>query len=148
MNDSSAKRKAIEDGFAGWAKRHGFKRKKLTANRTSDSGVQVVSLEKSNFSASFYIRYGIKLKAGDRFVHEPECDIRIPVQGPWGAQPAFDVEAEPTEEDVVQLLDAYVVPLLDRTRTRTGIEELRAAGDLDDALVLRDAQKELGWEDA
>jgi hypothetical protein len=148
MNDASTQRKAIEDGFAGWAKRHGFKRKKLTANRTCDSGVQVVALEKSDYSAGFYIRYGIKLDSAGRFVREPECDIRIPVEGPWGRQPAFDAEAGSTEDDVVGVLDAHVVPLLERTRTRTGLEELRSAGGLADALVLRDAQKALGWEDS
>lgn len=148
MSDSSALRKAIEDGFAGWSRRQGLTRNKLTANRTSDAGVQVISLEKSNFSASFYIRYGIKLESGGKFVLEPECDIRIPVQGPWGTQPALDDEAGPTAEDVGRLLDTYVVPLLDRTRTRTGLEELRQAGGLADAVVLRHARMELGWEDA
>ena len=148
MNESSAQRKAIKEGFAVWAKQHGFKRKKLTANRSSDVGVQVVALEKSNFSPSFYIRYGIKLDGGSRLVQEPECDIRIPVEGPWGAQPAFDAEAGPREEEVTRVLDEYVGPLLDRTGTPAGLEELRASGGLADALILKDARKLLGWEDS
>lgn len=93
-------------------------------------GVQVVALEKSNFSPSFYVRYGIKLDSGSRLVQEPECDIRTPVEGPWGAQPAFDADARLSEQDVARVLDEYVVPLLDRTRTRTSLEELRASGGL------------------
>jgi hypothetical protein len=149
MTDPGNSRKTIEAAFAAWTNRHGFKRTKLTANRSSGTLVQVVALEKSGFSTSFYVRYGLKLGGGDRFVKEPECDIRIPVQGPWGAQPALDADADAgvSDADVADLLDTYLLPLVEATRTTDDVQQHRASGQLADAVVLRAAKEELGWED-
>ena len=143
--DLFAPKKAVDDCFAAWARRHGFKRRKLTANRLCDLGVQVVALDKSNFSASYYVRYGIKLDTEAKFVQEPECDIRIPVEGPWGAQPAVELENGPTAEGVVELLETHVAALLEQTSTRARLEQLRAQGGLQAWLRALAEQFDLVW---
>lgn len=132
-------------GFAEWTKRHGLKRKKLTGNRHCDLGVQVVTLQRSQYALEHYLRYGVSLEPTTGFLQEPECDIRLPVDGPWGRRPAIAEGTEVTAEQVVDLLERYIVPLMRRTESRSDLERLRASGGLKGAAVLKQARDFLGW---
>jgi hypothetical protein len=135
---------AVREGFSRWAKARGCTRSKLTAHRRAAVGIQVVALDKSGYAADYYLRYGVALEPAAGFVQEPECDIRIPVEG---AQPAIREEDPPTADEVVALLERYAEPLMARTATREALEGLRADGGLRQAAILRGVRATLGWGD-
>jgi hypothetical protein len=77
MTDALAQKHVVDEAFAQWTRRNGCKRRKLTANCRAEVGIQVIALERSNFSLSFYLRFGIALDSQRKVVQEPECDIRL-----------------------------------------------------------------------
>jgi hypothetical protein len=147
VTEEDAYKAAVREGFSRWAKARGCKRSKLTANCPAEVGVQVAALEKSGYAVDYYLRYGISLEPSSGFLQEPDCDIRIPVEGPWGGQPAIREADPPTADEVAAMLERYVDPLMQRTATREALEELRADGGLRRAAILREVRATLGWED-
>jgi hypothetical protein len=141
----SALRTNVCEGLAAWARAHGWQVHKLTANRRLGFGVQVVALDKSDYAPAYYLRYGIWLGEPDKLVLEPECDLRLPVKGPWESQPAFTEQAPLAPIDVTAVLDRHVAPLVEATESRHALDKLYRRGDLDDALILLTAKKRLGW---
>jgi hypothetical protein len=136
----------VREGLTAWGKSRAWTVKKLTANRVLDYGVQVVALDKSDFAAAYYLRFGILLGQPARPVLEPECHVRMPVEGPWGSQPAFTEDARLAVADVFATLDRYVLPLAEATASLDGLESLYRQSDLHDAFILVTARKQLRWD--
>jgi hypothetical protein len=73
--------------------------------------------------------------------------IRVPVEGPWGAQPAIRLHEGLTSESVVALLTRFIEPLLIQTATTSDLDKFRSAGGLRRAAIIRKARETMGWSD-
>ena len=145
--DNASFNAAVREGFARWSAARNCRRKGLTANCSAETGVRVVALDKSSYGPEYYIRYGIWLGERSGIVQEPASHIRFAVQEPWGAQAALRIEDAPTAEQVVELLERHIDPLVRDTATFASLEKLKAEGRLRQAAIVQEARTLLGWSE-
>jgi Domain of unknown function (DUF4304) len=149
-----SERNAVQQAFDGWGRAAGFEKKSGSWYRLSDEVISVSNLQKSQYGPSYYFNQAFWLRqlGDERFPKDNKCHIRLRLGSLLGddsdrLDQLLDMGYVMPDEDRVReltgLLDARLLPVIERGESLRGLRALLDEGVFKAAAIRGPAQQVL-----